>query len=625
MVNRTRLRVSLAVLATAGALVLSACSSNSSGNALKQNVQGGYGAIPAATGTPIQGGVVHITQSPGAGPTWIFPITDNAHSSVYTAFDFQYLMWRPLYFPVTGASPKVNYAKSVASPPVYTNNNKTITIKLDKGYTWSNGKPVTANDVLFTLDLTKAAVKESPANVSGYVPGEFPDNITSATAPDPQTVVVNLDQTYNPSWLMANELSTSLIPLPSADWNTASAGGAHLDFTKPANAKVIYDFLKAQSSTVGTYATNPIWQIIDGPFKIKTFNASTDATDLVANRAYTGANKPKIDEVDELAYTSVDAEWNDVLSGKVDVGSVDFTDLPQLSKVTKKGYPYYGLPSVGFEYMYFNFKDTTGSFDKIIGQLYVRQALSHLQNEAAVIKGAYRGAAVPQYSTIGSLPTSDYSSAAITTAVYPFDVNAAKKLFSSHGWQVVNGVLTCESAGTGAANCGAGIAKGTPFKFNFYYANTPAATGQQVEAFASTAKQLGITISLKSYTFNQLLTVANNPGSPSTENQWAMADFGGFGGVLYPTGDAIFNTPGTYNEGSYSDKTADQLIHNSVFGSDPKALVKESNYLAQQVPAIFQPSEDRIWTWKKNLQGPPDAFSSLTQFYMNPEDWYFTK
>ncbi|HEX3650533.1 MAG TPA: ABC transporter substrate-binding protein, partial [Pseudonocardiaceae bacterium] len=516
-------------------MALAACGSSGGGNNLSKNVAGGYGAIPAPTSQPTQGGVVTYAEPPGGGPTFIFPIQDETHATVANAFEFTDLMWRPLYWPLTGASPTVDFARSLADPPTYADSNKTITIKLDKGYKWSDGKTVDANDILFTIALSKAAVKENPANLSGYTPGEFPDNIVSATATDPQTVVLKLDKTFNSAWLLANELSTALTPLPSQAWNITSAGGAHVtDFTNPANAKKIYDFLFKQSTALSTYATNPIWQTVDGPFKIKTYNASTNATDLAANTAYTGTQKPHVTEVDELAYTSTDAEWNDVLSGKLDAGYVDAANLPQLSKAVKNGpgYNYYGLPSTGFQYMYFNFKDKTNNFNNIIDKLYVRQALAHLQNEPAVIKGAFKNAAVQAYSTIASLPSSKYSKLAITSAIYPYSISTAKQLMSSHGWAVQGGALTCTSPGTGPKNCGANIPQGQKFSFEFLYANQPAAISQQVEALSSAAKQLGIAITIKPYTFNQLIGIADTVNSPSTDDQWGMADFGGFTGFL---------------------------------------------------------------------------------------------
>lgn len=627
MVKGARRGLRLAVLGAAGGLALAACGSGGAGtNGLNKNVAGGYGNIPAPTSKPTRGGVVTYAEPSGGGPNFIFPIEDEAHATVANAFQFEDLMWRPLYWPTTGASPTIDFSRSVASPPRFADSNKTITIKLDKGYTWSDGTPVTAKDVVFTVDLSKAAVKESPANLSGYTPGEFPDNIVSVTATDPQTVVLKLDRTFNSAWLMANELATAIEPLPSHAWNVPAAGGPHLDFTQPGNAKRIYDFLFKQSSTLSTYATNPIWQVVDGPFKIKSYNTSTNATDLVANRAYTGAHKPHIDEIDELAYTSDEAEWNDVLSGRLDAGYVSFSDLPQLPRAVRAGpgYNYYGLPNTGFSYLYFNFKDKTNNFDKIIAQLYVRQALAHLQNQSAVIKGVYKNAAVPAYSTVASLPSSKYSKAAITTAIYPYSINAARQLLSSHGWTVQNGVLTCTRPGTGKNNCGAGIPQGQKLTFNIDYANPPETIGQQIVALASAAKRLGITITLKSFTFNQLISLADDVNSPSTTNEWAMADFGGFTGFLYPSSDGIFNTNGSFNSGGYHSAQADKLIRDSVFSTDPNALVKESNFLGKDLPALFQPAEDRIWIWKRTLQGPANSFANLTQQFLTPEDWWVT-
>jgi peptide/nickel transport system substrate-binding protein len=620
--NRTALR--LTILGAAGALALAACGSGGGGN-LAKNVAGGFGSIPAPTSKPTQGGVVTYAEPQGGGPTFIFPISDEAHATVANGPQFDDLMWRPLYWPTNGASPTIDFSRSLAERPVFSDANKTITMKIDKGYRWSDGKTVDANDVLFTIALSKAAIKESAANLSGYTPGEFPDNIVSATAPDPQTVVLKLDKTFNSAWLQANELPTAIEPLPSQAWNIAAAGGPHLDFSDPANAKKIYDFLFKQSTSVSTYTTNPLWQTVDGPFKLKTYNASTTATDLVANPAYTGTQKPHIDEVDEIAYTSTNAEWNDVLSGKLDAGYVDFTDLPQLARQAKKGYNFYGLPSTGWQYMYFNFKDPTDNFDNVIDKLYVRQALAHLQNQAAVIKGAFKNAAVQAYSTIASLPSSKYSKLAITRAIYPYSISTARQLMTSHGWAVQGGALTCVSPGTGPKNCGANIPRGQKLTFNFLYVNQPDAVGQQVEALVAAAKQIGITITIKPYTFNQLISIADDVNSPSTKAQWGMADFGGFTGFTYPSSDGVFNTTGSFNSGAYSNPQADKLIRDSVFSNDPNALVKESNFLGQDLPGIFEPAPDNIWIWKKSLQGPADSFANLTQSYLTPEDWWRAK
>ena len=81
---------------------------------------------------------------------------------------------------------------------MYSNGNKTVTISLKSNYKWSNGQPITANDLLFYIDLIKAGIKASPANWAGYVPGHFPDNLVSTSEPNSTTLVLNLSGAGQP-------------------------------------------------------------------------------------------------------------------------------------------------------------------------------------------------------------------------------------------------------------------------------------------------------------------------------------------------------------------------------------------------------------------------------------------
>ncbi len=618
----------VALLAT-GALVLSACSSSSSGG--KGAPSGAsaysYGKIPAPSSNIKPGGVLRVAEDTGADPNWIFPITPAANASVYTINQFQYLSWRTLYWSPKGANPEMDYARSMTDgKPTVSNGGKTFTIKLNGKYTWSNdGSKVSAQDVLFWFDLYKAAVKESPANSSNYTPGQFPDNVTSAKALDDQTIQFTFNKVYNPDWILGTQFN-QIVPLPSKAWAKSSANGSILDYSKPANAKAIYDFLAKQSKSLSSYASNPLWQVVDGPYKIKTYNTSTGATDFVGNNKYSGEGKVNIPEVDMLAYTSPTAEFNDLQTGKLDFGYVKSDNLPQLGRLKAKGLVTYGLPDFGFGYMYFNFKDKTGGFDKAIGQLYVRQAFAHLQDEAAEIKGAFLGYAAPAYGPLGVAPKSPYTPKSALTNPFPFSVATSKKLLTQHGWKVVpNGTTTCQNPGTGANQCGAGVAKGQNLNFTLYYASTPKSTGLLVESFASNLRQIGVKANLKTDTFNNIIANEDDPSSPKTENQWGMADFGGFTENNYPSTNTLFNTGGTYNEGGFSDPKLDKLINNSMLSPNSDALMQEINEVDESLPAIFQPNEDRIYAWNPKLSGATEAFAATTQFMLNPEDMYFTK
>jgi peptide/nickel transport system substrate-binding protein len=122
-----------------------------------------------------------------------------------------------------------------------------------------------------------------------------------------------------------------------------------------------------------------------------------------------------------------------------------------------------------------------------------------------------------------------------------------------------------------------------------------------------------------------MISTYNDPSSPKTINKWAMQKFGGFTNSTYATTFGVFNTTGSSNLGGYSDPQADKLIQASLTSPDPSAVTAEASYLTQQQPGLFQPNPDLIQVWKKTLSGTPEAFMSLTQYQLQPEQWYFTK
>jgi peptide/nickel transport system substrate-binding protein len=631
--RRTRLPL---VVAVAGALALSACGSSSSGGGGggggggagngagdTSTTAGAFGTLPAASGTPIKGGTITYPIEAGSQPTYISPIVPAANGSVYNA-EFSDLLFRPLYWTPQGNRPIINTALSLAPVPTYSNGDKTVTINLKHTYKWADGQPVDAKDVLFFIDVLRAAVKENGANFSNYTKGAFPDNVVSATAPSQFQVVLHLDRAYNPNWYTETQLNL-ITPLPSTTWNVASQGGAHLDASNPANAKKIYDYINASSKKVSTYATNPLWQDVDGPFKLTAFNPTTDANTMVPNPTYGGPQKPAFSTLKAEYFASSTAEFNAIRAGKLNEGGIPSDDIPQVPAVKAQGYNVYGYPDLGFSYIVFNFKDKTDNWDKIIGQLYIRQALAHLQDEPAVIHGAFHGAAAPAYGPVPAIPATAFVPSDAATNPYPYSTSTASQLLSSHGWKVVpNGTTTCQSPGTAANQCGAGIPQGQKISITIPYTNDPPVAGQETTQLASAAKTVGINITPVAKTFNFIIAQYADPSAPQNDNKWQMENFGGFSTDIYPTTDLIFNTGGSYNQGGYSDKQADQLIKNSEFSSDPNAVQKEAAYLTTNLPALFGPNEDRISAWK-GISGPPDSFASLSNFGFTPEYWYLTK
>jgi len=602
-------------LALAGATVFTAGSSHAAVAA-----SGSSGA-----GTAAQAKVITWAMSPGAAPNWVFPVVPAAGNSVSNVFSFEWNMWRPLYWTDNGTEPAVNPAMSIAAKPVYSNGDKTVTIKLKSSYRWSDGTAVSAKDILFFIDLVKAGLKESPSNWAGYTPGFFPDNLVSTSQPNATTLKLTLNAPVNPSWFTEDYLG-QVVPLPAHAWARTSAHGPVLaDWAaNPADAKKIFNYLTAASNSVGTYVSNPIWRTVDGPYRLSAYNTTTGAFTMTPNATYGGPHASPMPKFQAIAFSSNAAEFNALKAGRIDVGYIPTEDTPQVAGLGT-GYNHFGAPDFGMEFAAYNYKDATGSFDRIASQLYFRQAMAHLEDQQGWIKGFMHGAGAPAYGPIPAVPASPYLPAVARTNPYPFSVAAAVKLLKAHGWTVhPGGTDVCSRPGTAATECGAGIAAGTKLAFNYIYNSGSGTISQETKDLASKASQAGIKIHPSASNFNYMISNYLDPYEPANENKWAMMDFGGETNSAYPTTFSLFNTNGPNQIGDYSDPAADKLIHASITSRNPAAVKNEAAFLTRNQPVLFQPNSDYTWAWKKNISGPAASFRSLTQYYVNPEFWSVT-
>jgi peptide/nickel transport system substrate-binding protein len=632
---RSKKAIAGLAVTVASVTALAACSSSGSGGSSNNaggsstvKVAGAIGGVPmAAAGAKVKAGTITWALPPGATPNWIMPVIPSANNSVYNAFTFIYEMWRPLYWTVNGTVPEVVNSMSPANAPVWSNGDKTMTITM-KNWKWSNGKPVTANDLLFYVDLIKAAIKVSAANWAGYTPGHFPDNLVSTSEPNAQTLVMNLKAAVNPTWFEEDILG-SVNPIPSTVWAKTSASSAVVPPSgwTPSTMASIFKYLTAQSKSLSTYATNPLWQVVDGPYKLSAYNTTTGAFTMAPNTSYSGPHVTPMSTFQGVPFTSDTAEFNAIKSKSIDVAYVPSDNVPQLPQVSRLGYSYFGIPDFGMTFLNYNFKDTTNHFNGIINQLYFRQALAHLEDQQGWISAFMHGAGAPAYGPVPAYPKSPFLPSNAATNPYPYSISDAVSLLKSHGWTVKpSGTDVCSSAGSGASQCGAGIPAGTQLKFNLIYSSSPTLIGDQMTDLVSKAKQAGITITLQSSNFNYMIANYLDPYAPANENKWAMEDFGGETDSTYPTTFSLFNTGGANQIGDFSDAKADSLINASITSTNPAAVKSEASYLTTSQPSMFEPNPDFIWAWKTNLSAQtPQAWENLTQYNATPEFWYFNK
>ena len=620
--NRFVKGIGVGLAAVAVAATLSACGSSSS-------------SAPSNTN------LVRIAEPPAAPPNYIFPFMGLQFFSVYNINQFQFLMYRPLYWFGNGQSPNVNYGLSLASAPTYSNGDKTVTMHL-KNYKWSNGEAVTAQNVVFWMNMMHA----EKANWADYTPGALPDDLTSVTAPNAKTVVFQLKSSVNPNWFTYNELS-QVTPMPNA-WDikathsAANSGGcaAAAYGTADAACSSVYNFLSKQAgydptnpqaanNALPTYATNPIWQVVNGPYHLTHFDASGNVT-FAANPTYGGPVKPTIKQVKLIPFTTDTAEFNALVSGKIDLGYLPSQDITANAINTSTPGPNnkrlgnYNLEtgyswSINYFPMNFNSTGDGGNAGPIFKQLYFRQAFQTLVDQALYIKKINKGYGVPTYGPVPAFPKNQFASAYEQSDPYAYNLPKAVKLLKTHGWKVVpNGTSTCISPGTGASNCGAGIAKGAKLDFNLQYASGSTALTQLMNDEKSSWAQAGINVTLGQASFNTVLGNAVPCKAGSASCSWEMANWGGgwlFAPDYYPSGEAIFATGAGSNSGSYSDATNDANILATT--NKNVSLNTYENYLTQQLPVVYQPNATATGEVNKSLKG----YTPSTLQQINPEAW----
>ena len=607
--SRLRSRMLTVVVGAAALAVVAAGCGGSSGSSSSNT-----------GGTKVKGGTAVYALPPSTTPNYIFPYSSSADFSVSNISYLQDLLYRPLYWFGQGSTPDYNASLSVANAPTFSGNNVTVTLK---PYKWSDGQPVTASNVMFWLNMETA----EPSNYGGYT--GFPASIVkNIKVVSPTELTMTMDKSYSHSWFLYNELA-QIYPMPEA-WDKTASGASHCT-TTVSDCKAVYTYLDGQSKTLNSYASSPIWSVVDGPWKLSAFNADGHIT-FVPNKSYAGPVKPTLTQFQEVPFTTDSAEYSvlQAPNSSVDVGYLPEQDAPAkpagaaVGTNPLHGYTLAPLYSWGINYYVTNFQSTTGN-GPIIKQLYFRQALAYLMNQKAVIQGPLRGYGLDTVGPVPNTPKTQFlSPSAPTGDPFPFNESKAKSLLTSNGWKVVpNGVTTC----TDPAKCGAGVKSGQGLSFNFPFSNGVAWTTSEMDQLQSNAAAAGIKLNLEPKPFNQVIALAGgNCVVTKSSCNWDFANWGGgwnFAPDYQPTGEELFMCGVPANSGGYCNKQNDSLINDTLTTTSMTAMYNWQNFLGPQLPMEWQPNGVYELTEIKNtLRGVTPQPPTLG---ITPENWYFVK
>jgi len=245
----------------------------------------------------------------------------------------------------TGTQPLL--AKSYTVSP----DKKTYTIKLKPGIKFSNGQPMTAADVKFSIDADSAHAKTG----WGYINAA----IQSVEAPDASTVVITLKYPWAPLIADLSLFSNAVVP--------ANYGGKTMD-----------QFYQAP---VGT-----------GPFMWGQWKKG-QFLKLVKNPAYWQKGEPYLDSVTFNVVPDSNTRSLQVEGGQADVDTYpdwpSFQQLQSNSSVVAKTFP-------STELYYVTMNEKAKPFQDV----HVRRAISAMIDRKAIVKAALLGHGTPANSLL---------------------------------------------------------------------------------------------------------------------------------------------------------------------------------------------------------------------------------
>jgi peptide/nickel transport system substrate-binding protein len=572
------------------------------------------------TGQEVKGGTATIAED-GYSPNFLFPAPPATNSDGYN-ISLSEGLWPTLVYAGDGASTAVNPQESLYSSMTWSDADKVITIVL-KPWKWSDGVPITSRDFTFAFNLLKANYNDW----AYYVTGLFPADVTKVLTPNTHTVVLDLSRSYNPTFYTDDVLSYFAL-MPQHAWDKTSMTGKVANYDKTtAGAKAVWNFLQTEGGQMSTFATNPLWQVVDGPFKLAQFDSSGYYA-YVPNKNYSGPDKPALSKVIWTPFTDDDAEMDSLRSGtSLSVALLPLNDVRQIPALEAEGYSVAQVPTAGVAEILPNFWNPAVA--PLVRPLYIRQAMEYLINRQQIVEKAFAGYADPGNGPVPVLYGKQWDSALEKAGgPYPFDPGKAVALLKAHGWKVVpNGTDTCVRPGTGPTDCGAGITAGRPLQFQLLFASGSTSFDEQNAAIQSSEAQGGVKITLKAEPFNTLVATTGTCNAQSHPASicydWQLQQYGYNSYLADPNGAGMFNTDGITNYGGYSSPEMDKLIDATEYGTSPSAFFAYEDYAARQLPLLWLPDESQVFVYRSNLAGvsPTNPFDAL----YNPEVWYYTK
>lgn len=516
-------------------------------------------AIPGDCGTvvlPVGGGTGPATDITSLNPLF----SDSTYNLESAALMYPTLLWINRFA-------RIDWSRSLASA-VTTKDDRNFLVTL-RHWSWSDGVPLEAKDVVYYFTLGKALGPSWPQ----FGAGGLPYIVQSIKIIDPMRLMITTTHAVNPTWFIYNAIA-ALEPLPEHAWHNVTLSEMRARQTSPA-----------------------FFRVVDGPLAIQRLDIGLDAI-FIPNPAWPG---PKM-HFSRLVFSFLQGDGaavQGVESGSMDAGEVP-TDLFQAVQ---------HIPGVRVEIMrqelfqnviYVNFRNPRVAFFRDVR---VRQAMIDSFDQNGIVRELEHGAGDPAYGPVPRSLTS-FLAPPMRQGIYPV------------GYDPARSVRLLEQAGFRPGPDGVMEKNGQKLSFTYMAESGSDAVTELEETLQADLRRVGIEMKIHLVDFNQLLALLNGPPEGWDATGVAIST------PSYPTGEAEFATGAYQHSGGYSNPEMDRLISASITQPGIEPLYQYETFASAQQPVIFTPRERPVILVSDRLHGMRDFVDPATVFA--PDKLYCT-
>lgn len=556
MKRMNKLTVCLSILALAGGL-LAGCSGNKNNNTSSPSASPSESATTTASASPSASPSVDPNAPVDGGSLVVSTFSDIVSiNPIYlqdtSSGDASYFVMANLYDLDRNGKVTVEPWSLASEMPEISADGLTYTVKLKPEAKWTDGEPVTADDVVFTYNTFKNPDAGSPAI-------SVTDKIDTITKVDDHTVTFKLKQVYAP---FIYSLYSSLAPY-------------HILKDVP-----VADLQK------DPYGSDPAKTVTNGPWKWTEWNKGQYLT-FEADPNYWGSVKPHISKITYKIYADQNTEVQALIKGDADMtAAVPLTLLDTVQN--NKDLNVLLAPGPQYEYFAFNFKDENfpDKYSPFKGQK-TRQAIAYALNRQGMIDNILKGTGTLMNSPF--LPTS-WANPGDAATNYTYDPEKAKQLLADDGWVAgKDGIL---------------VKDGHRFSFELQYNSGNSRRESVAAVIQQNLKDVGIEVKTTALDFATWVDQNLNPGKfEAALGAWSLSN-------PDPDQESIFSSkyypPAGQNNIWYKNEKIDQLWVDGYSTTDQAKrteIYKEiGTEISQDLPYIFLYQYGTPETMNKKIQ-----------------------